>query len=170
MGSKRLMTAALLLTQTVTAAIAQRPKEADLTGEVVACRTISLDGARLACFDRAAARLATAQQAGDIVVVDRKAVVERRRRAFGLPLANTLATADVKGIEVKELTSTIRSVAPSLTPDQYRIVLSDGTAWQMLDPGAQPRPGAKITIGAVRLGGFRAKVDGQRPFLVKRLR
>ena len=151
-------------------AAAQQSSGIDVTRQVAGCREIQSDVARLACFDKAAAALANAQRSGDLVVLDRKAVVERRQRRFGLPAANSLAAADVRGAEVKELTSTVRSTAPTRTPGRYSFRLADGSAWEMLDPIDPPRAGDNVTITATRLGGFRAKLGKRRAVLVKRLR
>jgi hypothetical protein len=149
---------------------AQSTPGSDVTRQIAACRDVRDDGARLACFDKAATALTNAQRNGDLVVLDRKAVVERRQRAFGLPSANSMAAADVRGAEVKELTSVVRSTAPTRTPGRYSFRLADGSAWEMLDPIDPPRAGTTVTVTATRLGGFRAKLGARRAVLVKRLR
>src|SRR5687768_1383863 len=47
------------------------------------CRRLAEDAPRLACYDAAAARLAAAEQQGDVVVVDREQARAARRQAFG---------------------------------------------------------------------------------------
>lgn len=169
MAMMRVILAALCASCAVPAA-AQQPRSGDVTRRIVACRDVTTDTARLACFDRAAAELTEAQRNGDLVVVDRKAVVERRQRAFGLPAANTMAASDVRGAEVKELTGVVRSTAPTRTPGRYLFRLADGSSWEMLDAVSPPRVGETATITATRLGGFSARIAKRRAVMVKRLR
>lgn len=171
MAAKRMISGAIL-TATLMASTgqAQQAGGSDALRRIAACREIRDDAARLGCFDRAATEVTDAQRSGDLVVVDRKAVVARRQRAFGLPAANGLAAADVRGAEVKELTGVVRATMPTRTPGRFRFSLADGSTWEMLDPVAPPRTGETATITATRLGGFRAKIGTRHAVMVKRVR
>lgn len=137
---------------------------------VVACRVERDDKARLACFDRASATIASARQSGELIVLNRQKVVDGRRRRFGLPSANAQAVADVRGATVKELSGVVRGVSLTRTPGRYVFELTDNSAWEMLEPSAPPSAKEAVNITAVRLGGFRAKIGRGRAVMVKRVR
>ncbi|MBJ6122891.1 hypothetical protein [Sphingomonas mollis] len=166
---KRLI-ALTILTWLHAPALAQQTSGRNLGDELATCRGMRDDVTRLACYDRAAGNLVDAQRSGDLVVLDRKAVVERRKRSFGLPASSQMAAADVKNAEVKELAGVVRGTSPTRTPGRYIVTLADGSRWETLDPVSPPQSGETINITATRLGGFRAKIGGRRAFLVKRLR
>lgn len=137
---------------------------------ILTCRAERDDAVRLACFDRASATIATARQSGELIVLDRQKVVDRRRRSFGLPSANALAVADVKGAAVRELDGVVRAIRPTRTPGRYIFDLADNSAWEMLEPSSPPEINEAVKISAVRLGGFRAKIGRNRTVMVKRVR
>lgn len=170
MAVKRLASGMILVMTPAASGWAQQPVGSDALRQIAACRDVRDDAARLGCFDRAAGDVTDAQRRGDLVVVDRKAVVARRQRAFGLPAANGLAAADVRGADVKELTGVVRASMPTRTPGRFQFKLADGSTWEMLDPVAPPRAGETATITATRLGGFRAKIGTRHAVMVKRLR
>lgn len=136
-----------------------------LIDDIQRCRDIRADTDRLACFDRASAALGVARGSGDVIVLDRKKVVEQRRRQFGLNDGGSDS-----GVEVKELQSTIRAVVPSRVPLRFDFELANGSVWQTIDTVRAPRSGAPIKVTVAALGGYRASIDGGRSFLVKRIR
>lgn len=135
--------------------------------QLAECGAITTDTARLACFDRIAAAIGTAQRTGDLIVVDRKEAVERRRARFGL------ATADLGegAVEVNELDTTVRLARPSSAYGRYDLALANGTVWQTVEAiPVPPRQGTAIKLRTAPLGGYRASIAGGRSVLVKRLR
>lgn len=138
------------------------------------CRAVSADAERLACFDRLADRIVAARKSGDLLVLDRKQVVERKRRAFGLanPTANVFGGgAEDKATEVTEIDTTVQSAAATANPGRWNIQLANGMVWQSVDAlPVPPRSGAPIKLRTAILGGYRASINGGRSFLVKRLR
>ncbi|WP_445191113.1 hypothetical protein ACT009_10915 [Sphingomonas sp. Tas61C01] len=167
----RIMVGALMaMVAGQSAADAQGRRGEEPVDAVVACRTERDDKARLACFDRTSATIASARQSGDLIVLNRAKVVDRRRRSFGLPSANALAVADVRGATVKELSGVVRAVSLTRTPGRYVFELTDNSAWEMLEPSAPPSAKEAVNITAVRLGGFRAKIGRGRAVMVKRVR
>lgn len=140
---------------------------------LLSCRQITETSARLACFDRTAAELDTARTAGRIAVVDRETARAQGQRGFGLSGARTPKPAEENLATPSEVKSTVRTVRASrLSPGRWDVVLANGMAWQSVEPPRRlPKVGEAITITRVRLGGYRASVDGaNRSFLVKRLR
>src|SRR5690348_11419617 len=53
---------------------------------VLDCRKLTDDAARLACYDRAVTAMASAEQSGDLVSIDREQRRAARRQAFGFQL------------------------------------------------------------------------------------
>lgn len=138
------------------------------------CRAITGASDRLACFDRLAERIVAARTSGDLLVLDRREVVARKRRSFGLPNP----TGEVFGggaadraTEVTELDTTIRAATAAKVYGRWNLELAGGSVWQTIDTLAlPPRTNAPIKVRAASLGGFRATINGGRSVLVKRLR
>ncbi len=158
----------------LSAAIAQTPAaSADSVDRLVTCRAVPDSSERLACFDRAVDRIAAARRSGEMIVLDRTKVVERKRKGFGL----AQAPGDMFGggpedaeTEVRTLTTTVAIVQPAAY-GRYNLQLGNGMVWQTLDlmPFA-PRTGAAITLRKTPFGGFRAHIEGEKPVLAKRMR
>lgn len=156
-------------------AVAQGPADPSRAVDQLAeCRTLPADADRLACYDRLAERIASARKAGDLLVLDRKQVVEGKRRAFGLatPAGDVFGGGEAdRATEVKELDTTVRAAKPASAHGRWNIELANGMVWQSVDTLTfGPRAGAPIKLRTASLGGFRASINGGRSFLVKRLR
>lgn len=158
-------------------AVAQAQDAAELSRTIdrlTECRAIAAGDARLGCFDRLAERIAAARTSGDLLVVDRREVVARKRQRFGLanPAGEVFGGGEAdRATEVKELDTTIRAVAAASAYGRWNIELANGSVWQSIDTVAvPPRVAAPIRLRTASLGGFRASVNGGRSFLVKRLR
>lgn len=131
------------------------------------CRRISTDSERLACFDRAAAALVAARGKGELIVLDREKVVERRRQRFGLAMDSD---PGINAAEVTELTLSVRTARPAKSPGRWDLELANGSVWQTIDPVRfAPKVGDEITLKIATMGGFRARIDG-RSVLIKRVR
>jgi len=140
---------------------------------LLSCRQIAETSARLACFDRTSGDLDAARSAGRIAVVDRETARAQGQRGFGLSGARIQKPAEENLATPSEIKSTVRTFrASTLSPGRWDLFLANGMAWQSVEPPRRlPRIGQAITITRVRLGGYRANVDGaDRSFLVKRLR
>lgn len=142
--------------------------------ELASCRAVTPGADRLACFDRATDRILAARRSGELLVLDRKQVTERKRRAFGL--ANPRAEVFGGGredelTEVKEVETTIAIAAPAAAYGRWNLQLANGMVWQSIDTlSFPPKVGAPIKLKNASLGGFRASINGGRSFLVKRMR
>lgn len=152
----------------VTGAHAQDRTAATRTVEAITdCRALTADAARLACYDKAAASLVAAKEKGELIVLDREKVVERRRQRFGLAMDSD---PGINTAEIKQIDTTIQSVANAKVRGKYDLALANGSVWQTIDPVFLPKAGDPIRIAVASLGGFRAKIDGGRAILVKRIR
>lgn len=141
--------------------------------DVLACRTIADDTARLACYDRQVAALQAAEEEESIVVVDREEVRETERGLFGIRLPR-LGRLFGGGDEnrVNEIESTITAVGGDPRRG-WRFRLEDGSLWIQIDMSDRlsrdPRVGHSIRIRRAALGSFRAEVDGMRLIRVRRV-
>ncbi|HEX8486460.1 hypothetical protein [Sphingomonas sp.] len=140
---------------------------------VTACRAITEPSERLACFDRTIAAFADARSKGDVVVVDRARVVERKRARFGLAMETDDlfgGGAEDRATAVRQLDTTIRSVSPG-RGDLWTMELANGSVWRAVEAlRFPPKPGQTIRLVTAPLGGFRASVGGRSSVLVKRVR
>ena len=138
---------------------------------VIACRAISVESARLACYDRQVAALEQAAADKEIVVADRESVRQTRRGLFGfsLPKINLFSDGDGEE-EFQEIDSTIAS-ARQVANGHWSIELADGARWEQTDGKLvlSPKTGQKIKIKRAALGTFFANVNGQPGIRVRRV-
>jgi hypothetical protein len=140
--------------------------------DLAACRAITVDAERLACFDRTAGNAVAARSKGDLLVLDREKVVERKRARFGLALSDGAVFGggiEDKATEVTEVNSTIREVGDG-PYSRYNVGLANGMVWQTTEPmRGVPKVGADVNLTNGLLGAFKMRTGGQM-VKVKRLR
>lgn len=161
------------------AAVAQKvPQGSPFINDVTGCQAITDPAQRLACFDASVAKLKTATEQREVVVVDREQVRKTRRSLFGfsfpdLPKIFGGGDGDDEADEpeFKQLESTIVKVG-SQGNGKWIMVLPDGAAWQYteVNRNVEPEAGDKILIKKAALGSFMANIDGQRAVRVQRIR
>lgn len=138
---------------------------------VVDCRKLPDPTERLTCYDAAAAKLDAAEQAGEVVVVDREQVREARRAAFGFNFQMpAFMTRDEKPEEIDRISATVKEARQDAT-GKWIIVLSDGAIWRQTDSKKlfrDPHAGSTVDIRTAALGSFFMKVDGQSQIRVHR--
>lgn len=138
---------------------------------VVDCRKLTDQAERLACYDRSTASLEAAEQAGDVVIVDRSQVREARQAAFGFNVR--MPTFLTRG-EPEEAIASIEAVIASARQDgagKWVIRLEDGAVWRQVDSewvSRQPRSGSRATIRRTPIGGYLMNIDDQRAIRVHR--
>jgi hypothetical protein len=161
----------MIVGQAATAAAEKQPDVSRTVDALSACRTLTEDARRLACFDRAVPAILAAREDGTLLVLDKEKVVERRRARFGLASDGAaLGDAADKATAVRELTTTISSVAGAQY-SRFNLALADGSVWQTVETARfEPRAGAAITIKAAALGAYKASIAGGTSIKVKRLR
>lgn len=141
-------------------------------GKLAACRTISEDTARLACFDREVGAFDMAVKERRIAVVDQAEIRKTRRTLFGIALP-TIKLFDNNGEpEIKELVTTVKSTRQG---DGGRIVFTveDGATWTQTDDWPvfySVKPGQKVTLKRGAIGSYFAAFDRSVSVRVKRLR
>lgn len=111
--------------------------------ELSQCKAIAQDGARLACYDRAAATILASRASGELMVMDRKTVIARKQSRFGL----ATPTSDMFGggkdddtTQVRQIDTKIASVKAANSYGRWNLELANGSVWQTIDALTFPRP------------------------------
>jgi hypothetical protein len=136
--------------------------------EFLRCRALADDGARLNCFDRAAAALEQSLHAGEVVLVEKARVQQERKARFGLPDEHKDMLGDK---EAGEIRGTIREARS--TANGWVVRLDDNSTWQQVDStqsAIDPRAGLEVTIRRAALGSYRLVLSPHAAFKVKRVR
>ncbi len=167
--------AVLTLTMLASAgpAMAQSPgaKRAGVLEAAVACRAITGDRERLACYDRAVAALDKAEAADEVVVLDKSQVQETRRSLFGLSLPKIRIFGGEKRGDTQ--LQTLDAVVASTTRDQDgRLIftIADGARWHQIDdrPSSRVKRGTKVQFRRAAFGSYFAGFEGTTSIRVKR--
>ena len=146
--------------------------------DLVACRAMTDDAARLACFDAKTAALQSATDSSQIVIVDREEVREAERGLFGLRLPRIRlfgGGGDDDGEEeqhVDRIETTVTAASGGQRGRPWILRLGDGSLWTQIDSVVlplAPRPGTAIVIHRAALGSYRAVIQGMRPLRVRRV-
>jgi hypothetical protein len=148
------------------------------TSSLTACRAIADSAERLACYDNATDNLIRAEQAGELVVMDRDDVRQTRRSLFGFSLPRIALfggrdddddkRADVE--DVDRLETTIRSARQNPL-GKWILVMEDGAVWNQTDTrrlSRDPAPGMSVAIRKAAIGSFFANIDRQVAIRVQR--
>lgn len=116
-----------------------------------ACRAITGDDERLACFDRAAAAFSDARAKREVMVMDKAAVKRTRKSLFGFTLPSFKlfggSDKDDDADDIKQIESKVASAAP-FGYGYYTIQLEEGSTWETTEAvrSFTPRRGDKIKI------------------------
>lgn len=138
---------------------------------LMACRSVADSPARLACFDAAAGALDTAEQQGELVVMDRAQVNQTRRQLFGFEMPALPQLFGPEGaVEIDSIDSTLQS-ASLVGEGRWVFRLADGGVWRQIDSERvrfQNRPGQPVRIRKASLGSFLLTVGDSRAVRVRR--
>lgn len=138
-----------LLIATSASASDSAPKVLRALGD---CRTIADASARLSCFDKAAAALASAVAAKDVVVVDREQVKRDRRKQFGF-IKLQQGEIDAGVPEPAELKGKVSSL--SISGEFIMVVVESSGTWRTTEGGFNaPALGESVTIKKGALGSY----------------
>jgi len=151
------------------AAAQDRAKELQ---QLIDCRKLTDNTARLACYDQAAASLDQAEAKGDIVVVNREQARKVRRQAFGFSLPSiSLFERGEKPEEVAQAEDKVVSARKLLT-GKWELKLESGATWVQVDLTElplDPKPGQTVRIKKAAMGSFMMTVGNQRAVKVHRI-
>ncbi|MBI1683942.1 hypothetical protein [Caulobacter hibisci] len=169
----RLPLVLLILASATMAAAAGPAGKTGALETITACRAIGEADRRLACYDKAATDLATADAAGDIVVLDRQKVESVRREAFGfnLPKLALFEGKDEKAPALDRIESVAKQ-AYQKAGGAWIIVLESGAKWEQIDQEPvrrSPKPGSKIAIRKASMGTYFLNIDGQIAIRARRI-
>lgn len=135
--------------------------------DLQACRSLSDDARRLACYDAAAENLSRSVETRELLVLDKQEVRKTRRSLFGFALPNISLFGDRPGAPARggkedapeedvftELTTKVVTV--SVMPRGYvRFTIEDGAVWQTSEAMTfPPKPGETVTIRKAALGSY----------------
>lgn len=168
--TKLLLAAAIALA--ASPALAAEPAEPAVIAALKACRAITADAERLACYDKAAQSVTKAQESGEVIIIDKQTARAARRQAFGLELP-TLSILD-KGADKSE-TEKLQSVVKAARVDaEQRLVvtLEDGAVWRQIDDtmlGKPPKAGDTIEVRKAAMGSYMMKIGSQPAIRVRRV-
>lgn len=124
---------------------------------LMACSAVTPDLDRLACFDRAVARLGVAEQSGAVIIMPRARVDETRRALFGFTIPS-LPDMMSGGPALDAVETTLVSASRS---DGWVFRLADGSVWRQVDTTAlnfRPREGLPVRIRRAAVGSYMLKV------------
>jgi hypothetical protein len=146
--------------------------------QVYACRAITDEAQRLACYDGAVGRLQEAQNTGNLVAVDRGQAQEMDRDAFGFslpslsrifgggggggnnsPSATTPQFERIDNIQMQIASVTHRRNMPST----FR--MTNGQVWVQIDDevARNVREGGQVTIERASMGSYLMRVEAGGP-------
>lgn len=136
------------------------------------CRKIEDRLARVDCYDSVADRMAAAQMAGELVVVERGKVTELKRQLFGFaaPAMGALFGGGGEDDRVDAIESTL-SRAVQQADGKWRFHLGDGSEWAQVDFDPvrfQNRPGQPVRIRRAALGSYVLTTGNSRAVRVQR--
>ena len=150
------------------AVAADKPRPAVLEA-LRTCQSIGADAERLACYDKAAAALATSVEKKEVVVLDQQEVRRTRKSLFGfqLPRIGLFGDGgeDGKQAEEPEFTQIETKVTGvrGLGYGKYSFTIEDGAVWQTTEAGPDmPKVGSEVTIKKAALGSYFIKFGKQR--------
>ncbi|MEO1043861.1 MAG: hypothetical protein AAFX04_00300 [Pseudomonadota bacterium] len=165
---------AICLASLATAAPAQqrdRIETADIANSLYACLDIEDDSERLACYDREVRSFSQAQNAGEVIVAERKDVEKARRELFGLSLSENPLFGDADDEGVRSITATIKSVRQQ-RDGRWIMTLDTGARWIQAESRRNrrgPRTNDTVEIKRGALGAFVATPEGGKSFKVRRI-
>ena len=148
------------------AALAARPETSGgpppaVVQSLLGCRALTDSAARLACYDKAAASVAQAIDAKELVLIDKVKANQVKRSLFGYSapdFAGLLGGGDIKQIE-GVVTSAFQNGDGGWT-----VRLADGSAWTQNDDtpiALPPRKGDKVTIKRGTLNSYFLRIGSQ---------
>ncbi len=146
------------------AAAAQTPAPAaptpDAVAQVYRCAETAGDAPRLACYDAAVGRLRTAQQSGEVAVIDRAgaAVVERESFGFALPNLSRFLPfggGDNRAEDNDQQAFTVERIVEGNT-GRVSFIMTNGQIWAQSETRSarHVRVGHHVTIRRAAMSSF----------------
>lgn len=156
----------LSLSSALAAPAAAQESPAAIRG-LAACRAMTDNAQRLACYDREAGALVTAVEKKETVVLDQQEVKKTKRSLFGftlprLPFFNNGKDDDREEAEFQQIETPIKTVR-SIGYGRFRFTIDEGAVWETTEGiNAFPKPGEKVVIKKGLMGSYFIKFEGAR--------
>ena len=153
---------------------AKKPAETDVPQQIqrlLACRSLTDNAARLACFDKETQTVAGAFSSGDVVALDRDKVRSTKRTLFGFHVPTLGSVFSGGDDEIKQVEGVIAGVGTN-GDGGYIFRLADAARWSQTDGkpiALEPRNGDKVVIRRGPMGSYFLSVGRQPGVMVERL-
>lgn len=147
------------------------PPSPELFESLEACRAITDNIQRLACFDSTSAKFSAAVESRQIVVVEEKEVKKTKRSLFGfrLPDLSIFGGNENDSEEDSTLTTTIKSLGRA-EGGRWNIGIPEGATWQTTEGMTyNPKVGDALEIKSGVMGGYFLRVGKKRAVRAKRI-
>lgn len=153
---------------------AAKPVDATVPAQIqrlLACRSMTENAARLACFDRETQTVAGALSGGDLVAVDRERVRTAKRSLFGFHVPTLGSVFGGGDDDVKQVEGVVSDVAYNVDGG-YVLRLADGARWSQTDGkpiAMEPQRGDKVVVKRGAMGSYFLSVGRQPGVKVERV-
>lgn len=143
----------------------QTMPSAKLFEEMMQCRSITDAANRLACYDKRAAALSSAQADKELAILDKESVRQTEKERFGLTAPTTVELNSAPGTsgggELQEIESTIVGFQAA-TRNKWLLQLADGSSWQTIEavPYRVPELNMAVTVKKAALGSYLIRPAG----------
>lgn len=169
--------AAVLAVSAGTAARAQDTArdagETDYLDQLRACQQITDTAQRLACYDTKVAAMISANEAGDVRIVDREDVRRTRRQLFGFKVPDLdILEGDEKDRDTTDLFETGITSARQIKPGSWRFTTKEGAVWEINNAPrrlSEINPGDTAVFKKAALGTYFIRINGQMGVKGKRI-
>ena len=164
--------AAVIAAAPATAAPRPGPATSGIVSELTGCKTLTDDAARLACYDRAAGRLAEATASGEVKILDREDIRATRRSLFGFDLPKLpFFKGDDSAKDTPEAIDTVIKSIQAASYGKFVLTMEDGAVWESTEPlPRDPKAGAKVHLKKGALGNYFMTVGSMRSVRAQRVK
>lgn len=164
--------AAVIAAAPVFAAPRPGPATSGIVSELTGCKTLTDDAARLACYDRAAGRLAEATASGEVKILDREDIRATRRSLFGFDLPKLpFFKGDDSAKDTPEAIDTVIKSIQAASYGKFVLTMEDGAVWESTEPlPRDPKAGAKVHLKKGALGNYFMTVGSMRSVRAQRVK
>lgn len=147
----------------------------EYVGQLKSCQSVVDDSERLACFDRAVGEIVSANDAGEVRIIDREDIRDTRRRLFGLsvPEVGVLKREEGEDKEASELLESSITSVRYISGKKIRFTTEEGATWEIKSAPRWLRnvkTGHGVVFKKAALGTFFIRIDGQMGVKGKRIR
>jgi hypothetical protein len=138
----------------------------DYLDRLKACRLLTDDTARLACFDRAVGEIVSATEDGEVQLIDREDVRQTKRELFGfsVPDVGILKSDNEADKQASDTLETSITSVRYLTRSKFRFTTAEGAVWEINNAPARLRSveaGDKVVFKKASFGYYFVRINDQ---------